>query len=191
MNEKKRRVAVCPGSFDPVTFGHLDIISRASKLFDKVIVLVSANLEKHPAFTLTERLLMIQKVLPQYDNIVIDILEDELLADYVRRVGADAIVKGLRAVTDFEYEFQMALGNRKLCPEAETVFLTTAAENMYLSSSIVKQIAALGGDISSFVPAAIQPVIEQRLRRKPVQHTQEEAVAIQNFVNLIGKDETE
>lgn len=191
MNEKKRRVAVCPGSFDPVTYGHLDIISRASKLFDKVIVLVSANLEKHPAFTLTERLLMIQKVIPKYDNIVIDILEDELLADYVRRVGADAIVKGLRAVTDFEYEFQMALGNRKLCPEAETVFLTTAAENMYLSSSIVKQIAALGGDISSFVPAAIQPVIGQRLRRKPVSHTSEDAAEIQKFVTLIGKDETE
>ena len=191
MNEKKRRVAVCPGSFDPVTYGHLDIISRASKLFDKVIVLVSANLEKHPAFTLTERLLMIQKVIPKYDNIVIDILEDELLADYVRRVGADAIVKGLRAVTDFEYEFQMALGNRKLCPEAQTVFLTTAAENMYLSSSIIKQIAALGGDISSFVPATIQPVIEQRLRRKPVSHTSEDAAEIQKFVTLIGKDETE
>ena len=191
MNEKKRRVAVCPGSFDPVTYGHLDVISRASMLFDKVIVLVSANLEKHPAFTLTERLLMIQKVIPKYDNIVIDILEDELLADYVRRVGADAIVKGLRAVTDFEYEFQMALGNRKLCPEAQTVFLTTAAENMYLSSSIIKQIAALGGDISSFVPATIQPVIEQRLRRKPVSHTSEDAAEIQKFVTLIGKDETE
>ena len=151
MSEKKRRVAVCPGSFDPVTYGHLDIIGRASKLFDKVIVLVSANLEKHPAFTLTERLLMIQKVTKGYDNIVIDILEDELLADYVRRVGADAIVKGLRAVTDFEYEFQMALGNKKLCPEAETMFLTAAADNMYLSSSIVKQIAALGGDISSYM----------------------------------------
>ena len=196
MSEQKRRIAVCPGSFDPVTFGHLDIISRASKLFDKVIVLVSANLEKHPAFTLTERLLMIQKVTKGYDNIVIDILEDELLADYVRRVGADAIVKGLRAVTDFEYEFQMALGNKKLCPEAETVFLTTAAENMYLSSSIVKQIAVLGGDISSFVPAEILSVIESRLRRRqqPSEVDPETRARllqqVQQFAKTIGKDET-
>ena len=191
MNEKKRRVAVCPGSFDPVTFGHLDIISRSSKLFDKVIVLVSANLEKNPVFTLTERLIMIQKVTEGFDNIVIDILEDELLADYVRRVGADAIVKGLRAVTDFEYEFQMALGNKKLYPEAETIFLPTAAENMYLSSSIVRQIAALGGDISSFVPAAIQPVIEERLRRKPKHSAPENTDGVQQFASSIGKDETQ
>lgn len=190
----KRRIAVCPGSFDPVTFGHLDIISRASKLFDRVIVLVSANLEKRPAFTMTERLLMIEQATKHYDNIVIDILEDELLADYVKRVGADAIVKGLRAVSDFEYEFQMALGNRKLFPEAETVFLTAAAENMYLSSSIVKQIAALGGDISSFVPAEIQPVIASRLRREPTPSTldpetkQRLMQQVQQFAKTIGKD---
>ncbi len=197
MSEKKRRVAVCPGSFDPVTYGHLDIISRASKLFDKVIVLVSANLEKHPAFTLTERLLMIEKVTKEFDNIVIDILDDELLADYVRRVGADAIVKGLRAVTDFEYEFQMALGNKKLYPEAETVFLTTAAENMYLSSSIVKQIATLGGDINSFVPPEIAPAIAERLRKKniysasPKPDIAQTIREVQQFANAIGKDESE
>ena len=166
MSEKTRRVAVCPGSFDPVTYGHLDIISRAAKLFDKVIVLVSANLEKHPVFTLTERLLMIEKVTKDFDNIVIDILEDELLADYVRRVGADAIVKGLRAVTDFEYEFQMALGNKKLFPGAETVFLTTSAENMYLSSSIVKQVGLLGGDISPFVPDCVKEGILERIKQR-------------------------
>ena len=193
--EHKRRVAVCPGSFDPVTFGHLDIISRATKLFDKVIVLVSMNLDKHPAFTLTERLLMIEKVTEKYDNIVIDILEDELLADYVRRVGAHAIVKGLRAVSDFEYEFQMALGNKKLFPEAETVFLTTASENMYLSSSIVRQIASLGGDISSFVPAEIRPVIESRLRKKQVsapldENTKAELMKqVQQFAHKIGKED--
>ena len=197
MNEKIRRVAVCPGSFDPVTYGHLDIISRASKLFDKVIVLVSANLDKKPAFTLTERLLMIEKVTTGFHNIVIDILEDELLADYVRRVGADAIVKGLRAVTDFEYEFQMALGNKKLCPEAETVFLTTAAENMYLSSSIVKQIAILGGDISSFVPPEIQSVILERLRKKTTPSpngtaaTAQELRQVQQFANAIRKEDSE
>ena len=197
MSEKLRRVAVCPGSFDPVTYGHLDIISRASKLFDKVIVLVSANLDKKPSFTLTERLLMLEKVTKGFHNIVIDILDDELLADYVRRVGADAIVKGLRAVTDFEYEFQMALGNKKLCPEAETVFLTTAAENMYLSSSIVKQIAILGGDISSFVPPEIQPAILERLRRKKTHSPDDPAAAaqelrqVQQFANAIGKEDSE
>lgn len=197
MSEKTRRIAVCPGSFDPVTYGHLDIISRASKLFDKVIVLVSANLDKNPAFTLTERLLLIERVAGGFDNIVIDILEDELLADYVRRVGADAIVKGLRAVTDFEYEFQMALGNKKLCPEAETVFLTTAAENMYLSSSIVKQIAILGGDISSFVPPEIQPVILERLRKKNTKKPADSLAAlqaiqqVQQFANATGKEDSE
>jgi pantetheine-phosphate adenylyltransferase len=190
----QRRIAVCPGSFDPVTYGHLDIISRAAKIFDKVIVLVSANLEKRPAFTLTERLLLIEQVTQQYKNVVIDILEEELLADYVRRVGADAIVKGLRAVSDFEYEFQMALGNKKLCPEAETLFLTAAADNMYLSSSIVKQIAALGGDISSFVPPEIQPVIAGRLRRPPVpsaldpETKQRLMQQVQQFAKTIGKE---
>lgn len=197
MSDQKRRVAVCPGSFDPVTYGHLDIISRAAKLFDKVIVLVSANLEKRPVFTLTERLLMIEKVTTGFDNIVIDILEDELLADYVRRVGAHVIVKGLRAVTDFEYEFQMALGNKKLFPGAETVFLTTAAENMYLSSSIVRQIATLGGDISSFVPPEILSVIMERLytnkKHSPSGGTasEQELRQVQQFANAIGKEESE
>ncbi len=189
------RIAVCPGSFDPVTYGHLDVISRAAKLFDRVIVLVSANLEKHPVFTLTERLLMIEEVTDGMENVVIDILEDELLADYVRRVGADAIVKGLRAVTDFEYEFQMALGNRKLCPEAETIFLTASAENMYLSSSIVRQIAALGGDISSFVPPQIEPVISARLlktARRGEKAAENEALLnqVQQFAKKIRKDES-
>ncbi|MBP5361597.1 MAG: pantetheine-phosphate adenylyltransferase [Ruminococcus sp.] len=158
-----RRIAVCPGSFDPVTLGHLDIITRASKLFDKVIVLISRNAGKaQPSFTATERMLMIEAVTKDLDNVVIDIL-DGLLADYVRNVGAVAIVKGLRAVSDFEYEFQMALANKKLYANAETVFLTTAAENMYLSSSVVKQIAYFGGDISHFVPGEILDDIRSRL----------------------------
>ncbi|MCM1508218.1 MAG: pantetheine-phosphate adenylyltransferase [Ruminococcus flavefaciens] len=158
-----RRIAVCPGSFDPVTLGHLDIITRASKLFDKVIVLISRNAGKsEPSFTATERMLMIEAVTHDLDNVVIDIL-DGLLADYVRNVGAVAIVKGLRAVSDFEYEFQMALANKKLYADAETVFLTTASENMYLSSSVVKQIAYFGGDISHFVPEVILDNIQQRL----------------------------
>ncbi|MBQ5990419.1 MAG: pantetheine-phosphate adenylyltransferase [Oscillospiraceae bacterium] len=157
-----RRIAVCPGSFDPVTFGHIDIFTRASTLFDKVIILVSTNLSKQPLFTPTERIKMIMDVTSGMDNVVIDIL-DGLLADYVREVGACAIVKGLRAVSDFEYEFQMALANKKLYPDAETVFLTTSTENMYLSSSVVKQIAAFGGDISSFVPDVIRESIVNRI----------------------------
>ncbi len=159
-----RRIAVCPGSFDPVTFGHVDIFNRASKLFDKVIILVSTNLSKQPLFTPAERVKMIMQVTSDMDNVVIDIL-DGLLAEYVRNVGAVAIVKGLRAVSDFEYEFQMALANRKLYPDAETVFLTTSSENMYLSSSVVKQIASFGGDISSFVPDAIKNDIVSRIRQ--------------------------
>ena len=158
-----RRIAVCPGSFDPVTLGHLDIITRASKLFDKVIVLISRNAGKaQPSFTATERMLMIEQVTRDLDNVVIDIL-DGLLADYVRNVGAVAIVKGLRAVSDFEYEFQMALTNKVLYEGAETVFLTTSKENMYLSSSVVKQVAYFGGDISPFVPECILDTIQKRL----------------------------
>ncbi|MDR1674767.1 MAG: pantetheine-phosphate adenylyltransferase [Oscillospiraceae bacterium] len=156
------RIAVCPGSFDPVTLGHVDIITRASRLFDRVIVLVSKNPAKQSNFSLVERVAFIEKVTAGLDNVVIDIL-GELLANYVKRVGAAAIVKGLRAVSDFEYEFQMALANKKLYDGAETVFLTTSMENMFLSSSVVKQIANFGGDISAFVPAEIHDDIKARL----------------------------
>ncbi len=158
-----RRIAVCPGSFDPVTLGHLDIITRASTLFDKVIVLISTNANKGSAsFTATERMMLIAAATEHLDNVVIDIL-DGLLVDYVKRVNAVAIVKGLRAVSDFEYEFQMALTNKVLNENAETVFLTTSKENMYLSSSVVKQVAYFGGDISPFVPACILEPIQKRL----------------------------
>lgn len=156
------KIAVCPGSFDPVTLGHLDIINRASKLFDKVIVLVSINAAKCTSFTADERVKMLSEVTKDVDNIQIDTF-DGLLADYVKQSGASAIVKGLRAVSDFEYEFQMALANKKLYADAETVFLTTSAENMYLSSSVVKQIASFGGDISHFVPGTILEIIKNRL----------------------------
>ncbi len=156
------RIAVCPGSFDPVTFGHRDIIQRASKLFDKVIVLVSINASKDPSFSVVERVDLIRRVTADLDNVVVDICEG-LIAEYIRDVGAVAIVKGLRAVSDFEYEFQMALANKILYDGAETVFLTTSSENMYLSSSVVKQIALYGGDISHFVPACILDDIKKRL----------------------------
>lgn len=161
------KIAICPGSFDPVTKGHLDIISRASKLFDRVIVVVMSNAAKSPLFTQVERMQLLQRTITaaNIDNVTVDCY-DGLLADYVKMRNATAIVKGLRAMSDFEYEFQMALTNRKIYPDAETVFLTTAAENMYLSSSLVKQVAKLGGDISDFVPACILPDITEKFRKE-------------------------
>ena len=161
------KLAICPGSFDPVTLGHLDIITRASKLFDKVIVVVLPNASKSPLFTNVERMNLLQRVIEDagIENVTVDCY-DGLLADYAKMRQATAIVKGLRAVSDFEYEFQMALTNRKLYPEAETVFLTTAAENLYLSSSLVKQIARFGGEISDFIPACILPEITEKFRKE-------------------------
>ena len=163
-----KRIAVYPGSFDPVTFGHRDIIQRASLLFDRVIVLVSVNAVKNPSFTAVERVKMLDKVVKNVDNVVVDVW-DGLLVDYIKQVDACAIIKGLRAVSDFEYEFQMALANKILYDGAETVFLTTSSENMYLSSSVVKQIASFGGDISHFVPECILEDIKARLTKKPAE----------------------
>ena len=154
--------AVCPGSFDPVTYGHLDIIRRAASMFDRVIVLVVTNLAKQPLFTKEERMDFLRRATSGLENVEVDSYGG-LLADYAREHDARVIVKGLRALSDFEYEFQMALTNRRLNPEAETVFLTTTAENMYLSSSLVKQVATLGGEISDFVPACIVPDIRQKI----------------------------
>lgn len=161
------KVAICPGSFDPVTLGHLDIITRASKLFDRVIVVVMTNASKSPLFTQVERMNLLQRVIENagIDNVMVDCY-DGLLADYAKLRNATAIVKGLRALSDFEYEFQMALTNRKLYPEAETVFLTTAADNMYLSSSLVKQVARFGGEIDDFVPKCILPDITEKFRKE-------------------------
>ena len=154
--------AVCPGSFDPVTYGHLDIIRRAASMFDRVIVLVVTNLAKQPMFTKEERMDFLRRATSGLDNVEVDSYGG-LLADYTREHDARVIVKGLRAMSDFEYEFQMALTSRRLNPEAETVFLTTTAENMYLSSSLVKQVAGLGGDITGFVPACIQKDILKKI----------------------------
>lgn len=156
------KTAICPGSFDPVTLGHMDIIRRVSKIFDKVIVAVMVNPAKKTAFTLDERVALLKKATAEMDSVEV-VGFDGFLADLARKRGACAIVKGLRAVSDFEYEFQMALINQKLNSELETMFLTTQAQNMYLSSSMIKDIASFGGDISSFVPACILGDIQQRL----------------------------
>ncbi len=154
---------ICPGSFDPVTLGHIDIIKRASKMFDKVIVAVLVNMAKEPSFTTQERIELLQQTIGDIENVEI-VGFSGLLADYAKERGAKAVVKGLRAVSDFEYEFQMALTNKKLNSELDTVFLTSDSQYMYLSSSMVKQIASLGGDISNFVPPCIHEKVLKRLK---------------------------
>ena len=160
-----KSVAIYPGSFDPITLGHLDIIRRASAMFDKVIVVVMTNMSKSCSFNPEERCQMINKSLAGLENVTVDSY-DGLLAEYAKMHSAKVIIKGLRAMSDFEYEFQMALTNKKLNPDVETLFLTTSPQYMYLSSSMVKQIAQLRGDITDFVPAAIHSDIMNRLTRK-------------------------
>lgn len=158
------RTAICPGSFDPVTLGHYDIIKRASNMFDKVIVGVLNNSAKKYVFDKDMRVELLKKSLSDIPNIEV-ISFDGLLADLANIKNAAFIVKGLRALSDFEYEFQMALTNKKLNPDVETVFLTTSAEYMFLSSSIVKDVAKHGGDISKFVPKSVLSDIERVLCR--------------------------
>lgn len=158
------RTAIYPGSFDPVTCGHLDIIERASKLFDKLIVLVSVNPLKQTCFTREERMEFIRRVTTHLTNIQVDSF-DGLLTDYFKKSGANVIVKGLRAMSDFEYEFQMSLVNKDLCYNAETVFLPSDLAGTFLSSSMVKQIALFNGDISSYVPTEIEEDIKRGVQR--------------------------
>lgn len=156
------RIAVCPGSFDPVTLGHVDIIERAAQLFDKVIVLVMTNSAKKPLFSAEERADLIKKCV-SLDNVEVDTY-DGLLVDYAKNHNALAIVKGLRAVSDFDYEFQLALINKSLYPKIETLFLPAKGDNMFLSSSMVKEVCTLGGDISAFVPEEIAEDIYLRCK---------------------------
>ena len=160
------KIAVCPGSFDPITNGHLAVIRRASRFFDKVIVVVMANFRKPVGlFSVDERVELIKRCTADIENVDVDFYGG-LLADYAREKGAVAIVKGLRAVSDFEDEFQQALTNKQLNPEVETIFITAEAEHMYLSSSLVKQIGELGAniDMSKFVPPQIADDIVERLK---------------------------
>ena len=157
------KIGICPGSFDPVTLGHMDIITRACRIFDNVIVAVPINPDKHFSFTVEERMDMLRTVTAGM-GVEVDSVGG-LLVDYAREKGATAIVKGLRAVSDYDYEFQMALANKQLNPEVETMFLPTRVENMFLSSSLVKQVAGFGGDISHFVPECLLERINERLCR--------------------------
>jgi len=160
------RVAVYPGTFDPITMGHLDIIQRALHLFDRVIVAVALNPSKAPTFTIEERLRMIRQCFPDQDPRVEVASVDGLLVDYAYRRGAKAIVRGMRAVSDFEFEFQLALMNRRLEREVETVFLMTAFRWIYISSSIIKEVARHGGDVGGLVPDHVCEGLREKFMRQ-------------------------
>ncbi len=162
------RIAIYPGSFDPLTNGHLDVIRRGMALFGKLVVAVAANVRKQALFTLEERISLIREVVGDDARFEIDTF-DGLLVDYARRRGAVAVVRGLRAVADFEYEFEMATMNRRLAPTVETVFLMTHENYFYVSSHLVKEVATLGGDIDAFVPAPVAARLKARIaeRQKP------------------------
>jgi len=154
-------VAIYPGSFDPLTNGHVDIIQRGARFFDRIVVGILINLEKAPLFTVPERVDIARTVLKGSPNVEVDTF-DGLLVDYARRIGATVIVRGLRAISDFEYEMQMALMNRRLSPDVETVFMMPAEPYTYVSSRLVKEVVALGGTVTGLVPT----LVEERLREK-------------------------
>jgi pantetheine-phosphate adenylyltransferase len=158
------RRAIYPGSFDPVTNGHLDVIERARKLFDEVIVAVADNDEKQPLFPLTERLDLLRETAGKINNVHVAEFKG-LLVEFAKAEKAGAVIRGLRAVSDFEFEFQMALMNRKLDVGVETIFLMPKEEYTYLSSRIVKEIARLGGDVSSFVPVCVVKALSKKFKR--------------------------
>ena len=162
------RTAIYPGSFDPFTNGHLDVVQRAARLFDRVIVAVAMNAGKSPLFTLEERRAMVEQSIGQIPNVEADTF-DGLLVDYVHRCSAQAVLRGLRAISDFEFEFQMALMNRKLNEEFETIFMMPKDTYTFLSSRIVKEIARLGGNVSPFVPPHVQAALTAKLAAVKVQ----------------------
>ncbi len=155
------RIAVYPGSFDPVTNGHLDVIDRAKAIFDRVIVGIATNVNKAGLFAPEERAALLRSVLPADPGIEIDVFSG-LLVDYAKRRRANVIVRGLRAVADFEYEFQLALMNRRLLPDVDTIFLMTDERNFYVSSSLVKEVSVHGGDVSGFVPPAVREALDRK-----------------------------
>lgn len=157
------KIGIYPGSFDPVTFGHLDIILRSSKMFDKLIIAVLKNNSKSPLFTVDERVDLLKMVTKDVDNVSIETF-DGLLVDYATERNANTIVRGLRAVSDFEYELQIAQTNHKMNPNIDTIFLTTSLEYSYLSSSIVREIASYQGDITNFVPSEIVELVSKKYK---------------------------
>lgn len=157
----KRVIAIYPGSFDPLTNGHLDLVERGAKIFDELIVSILRNPEKEALFSVEERREMIEEMTQRFSNVRVDTF-DGLMVDYATRVGATAVLRGIRAISDYEYELQMALMNRKLEPRLETVFMMPAETYSYLSSRLVRQVAMLGGSVRGLVPE----MVEQKLREK-------------------------
>lgn len=156
--------AIYPGTFDPVTYGHLDIIKRAANIFDEVIVVIAHSEDKNPLFTPAERMRMVKEAIGDIDNVKVDDWRG-LIVDYLNRVDARIIIRGLRMISDFEYEFQMALTNRKLNPQVETIYMMPHESYCYLSSKLIKEAASLGADISKFVPEKIAQVLKEKLKR--------------------------
>jgi pantetheine-phosphate adenylyltransferase len=161
----RRALAVYPGTFDPITNGHADILRRALGLFDRVVVALADNPSKQPMFTLGERTRMIRQTFAGETRVEVDSF-DGLLVDYVRRKGAKFIIRGLRAVADFEYEFQFAHMNRQLAPEVETIFLMTNEDNFFVSSSLVREVAQMGGNIARVVPPVVAESLKKKLRKR-------------------------
>lgn len=155
---------VFPGTFDPITNGHVDLIERAAKMFSQVVVAVAENTRKGPHFDIKTRVALAKDVLSSYKNVEVQGFSS-LLAHFVREQGAQAIIRGLRAISDFEYEFQLANMNRRLAPDIETIFLTPGEQYSFISSSLVTEIAQLGGDVSAFVPEAVVKILRQRFHK--------------------------
>lgn len=156
---------IYPGTFDPITYGHIDIIKRAKELFDYIVITVAVNPGKTPLFTLEERIYMLKESLKEYENIIVDSF-DGLVVDHAHQVGAVGIIRGLRAVSDFEYEFQMALMNRKLANDIATIFLMPGEKYTYLNSSIVRNLASLQSNVSEFVPPVVVEALKKKFRMK-------------------------
>ena len=164
------RTAICPGSFDPITLGHLNIIRRTSRIFDRVVVLIAVNSGKtQPMFTIEERVDMVRRACERYPNVIVD-TSDRLLAEYAKQYEGAVIVKGLRAASDFEYEFQMDLINKNINPQLETMFLTASGKYTFLSSSVVREMARYGADLTGLVPNELKDEIEEKAKQWRPKH---------------------